>query len=58
MNGRREVLSYGRTAIVWVFTLSPLQPLIVSDFVAGSGKSILWYATHLADFVDVVYIGG
>jgi hypothetical protein len=40
-----------------IFILSPLRSLIVTGFVAGSGKSVLWWATPLADFVDVAYIG-
>ena len=56
VNGRRQALSYGPTGIVWFFIISRPMSLIVSGFVAGSGKSILWWATLRQTFVDVANI--
>ena len=56
MSGRRQALSYGSTGIVWFFTFSRSTPLILSGFVAGSGKSILWWVTLWLTLVDVANI--
>jgi hypothetical protein len=58
MNGRRQAHSYGPTGIVWFSVLFPPPPLMVSGFVAGSGKSILWWVTPQLISVGVAYIGG
>ena len=52
MNGRREAPSYGPTGIVRVFIVSTSLPLMVSGFVAGSGKSVLWCVT-LSQLVSI-----
>ena len=44
-NGRQKALSYGHMGIVRFSMVSSLPSLIVSGFVAGSGKSILWWVT-------------
>jgi hypothetical protein len=56
MNGRRRALSYGPTGIVR-FSRVFLLPSLMVWFVAGSGKSILWWVTAQPSFVDVAYIG-
>jgi hypothetical protein len=58
MNGRRQVPSCGPTGIVQVSINYPPSPLMVSCFVAGSGKSILWWVTSQLTCVIVAYIGG
>ena len=51
-----------RGSLLWihgnrtVFHISPSPPLMVSGFVAGSGKSILWCVPQLI-CVDVAYFG-
>ena len=45
MNGRRQALCYGPTEIVRFSLLAPPTLLMISDFVAGSGKSTLWWVT-------------
>ena len=58
MNGRRQALSYGPMGIVRFSVVFPPPPLIVSCFVAGSGKSILWWVTPWPICVDVANTGG
>ena len=57
MNGRRQALSYGPMGIVWFSIITPSTLLIISGFVAGSGKSILWWVTPQPTFVDTTYVG-
>ena len=42
VNGRRKALFYGPMEIVRFSILSPSLLLIISGFIAGSGKSVLW----------------
>lgn len=57
MNGKRQALSYGPTGIVRLPLVSPPLQLMISGFVAGSGKSVLWWVTPQQTCVDVAYIG-
>ena len=57
VNGRRGALFCGPTEIVRFFLFSLPLSLIVSGFVAGSGKSVLWWVTFDREFVGVAYIG-
>ena len=52
-NGRRQALSYGRMGIVWFTLFLPPLSLMASGFVAGSGKTILWWVTPQLTCVDV-----
>ena len=57
INGRRQALSYGCMGIVRFSIVALPLPLMVSGFVAGSGKSILWWVTSETNFVSVAYNG-
>jgi hypothetical protein len=58
MNGRQQVLFYGRMGIVWFSFVSPPLLLITSGSVAGSGKSVLWWVIPQPTFVDIAYYIG
>ena len=57
MNGRWGALFCGPTEIVRFFLFSSPPSLMVSGFVAGSGKSILWWVTSDSSLLGVAYIG-
>ena len=57
MNGRRQALSYGPMEVVCFSINAPPTLLMISDFVAGSGKSVLWWVTLQPAFVDITYVG-
>jgi hypothetical protein len=44
-NGRQQGLSYGPMGIVRFSMVAALTPLMISGFIAGCGKSILWWVT-------------
>jgi hypothetical protein len=58
MNGRQQALSYGPAEIVWFSIVFPPPPLMISNFIAGSGKSGLWWVASQLSWVCVAYIGG
>ena len=53
MNGKQQALSYGPMGIVRFSIVSSSPPLMVSGFVAGSGKSVLWWVTPQPTSVDI-----
>ena len=58
MNERKKAFSYGRMGIVRFSLFSLPLSLMASGFVAGSGKSILWWVTPQPTCANVADVGG